>query len=216
MRDLLDDLSAACPVAIVSGRDLDSLRELARLDIDYIAEHGMVLAPTGGAIELHPDARPLRPEIDAVETYLRENLADVDGVLVERKQLAVAVHYRLVGDVDVARVDYIVAAALADHPHLRVVHGKKVHEFRPDIVWDKGRAVLHWAEERNIDPSGIIFIGDDRTDEDVFRAIRGQGVSVVVWIDPRATEAAYCLASPAEVGDYLRQVLAIVRKAATG
>ena len=34
-------------------------------------------------------------------------------------------------------------AVLAGEPSLRVMAGKEMHELRPDLEWDKGRAVLH-------------------------------------------------------------------------
>jgi len=211
MRELLHDLAALCPVAVVSGRDLDSLRELAGLDVDHIAEHGMVIEVDAQPVELHPQALAIQPDIDRVERQLRDDLSGIAGVLIERKQLAVAVHYRQVADADVAIVDRKVSAALSQYPALRLVRGKKVHEFRPDIEWDKGRAVLQWARERAVAVEGIVFIGDDRTDEDVFRVIRRLGVGVVVLPSLRPTDAGYFLRDPEEVGTYLRRIIDVLR-----
>jgi trehalose-phosphatase len=64
---------------------------------------------------------------------------------------------------------------------LRATFGKKVIEIRPDLDWDKGRGVLEFM--RWLGPAvdrRLIYIGDDRTDEDAFRALRGIGTTVLV------------------------------------
>jgi trehalose-phosphatase len=67
---------------------------------------------------------------------------------------------------------------------LRVTYGKLVVEGRPPVDWDKGSAVLHVLVERHgADwPSGVrvLYVGDDATDEDAFRALRGIGRSIRV------------------------------------
>ena len=70
-------------------------------------------------------------------------------MLVEDKRFAVAVHYRLVDARDLPRVEAAVDRAAADSAdpgdgggRLRKTGGKKVWELRPDVDWDKGRALL--------------------------------------------------------------------------
>ena len=48
-----------------------------------------------------------------------------------------------------------------------------------------------------------IYVGDDLTDEDAFRALAGCGIGVAVLDEPRATAAQYALRSPAEVRTFL-------------
>jgi trehalose-phosphatase len=88
--------------------------------------------------------------------------------------------------------------------------GKKVYELLPDIDWNKGKAVL-WLldtlglESRNVLP---IYIGDDRTDEDAFRALEERGVAILVSEHPQVTAANYWLNNPEEVERFLAELIA--------
>ncbi|HET7092078.1 MAG TPA: trehalose-phosphatase, partial [Thermomicrobiales bacterium] len=63
----------------------------------------------------------------------------------------------------------IVAAAAARHG-LTVTEGRAILELRPDIVVDKGTAIVDLVRERGL--RGAVFLGDDLTDIDGFRALR--------------------------------------------
>jgi trehalose-phosphatase len=88
--------------------------------------------------------------------------------------------------------------------------GKKVYELLPDIDWDKGKAVLWLLENLGLDCANgrPIYVGDDRTDEDAFRALGQRGVGILVSEQPRPTAASYSLKDPAEVGRFLRELVA--------
>jgi trehalose-phosphatase len=68
-------------------------------------------------------------------------------------------------------VEEAVAAVADRSKRLRRTGGKKIHELRPDIDWDKGRAVTWLLGELGLgDPDVLpIYVGDDETDEDAFR-----------------------------------------------
>lgn len=80
-----------------------------------------------------------------------------------------------------------------------------VLEVRPRVEWDKGRAVLFLLDQmRPPADSPVLYLGDDRTDEDAFRALRGwdpaaEGV-LVAEQPPVDSAAASYLRDPAEVG----------------
>lgn len=84
-----------------------------------------------------------------------------------------------------------------------------VLEIRPNLPWDKGRAVLWWLERR----FGLrwakhvlhVYMGDDQTDEDAFAALGSGGITVVVGAAV-ATAAAYSLSDPEEVLEFLRRL----------
>ena len=79
------------------------------------------------------------------------------------------------------------------------IYGKKVFEIRPDIICDKGTAVKRILKKKNMKKYLPISVGDDKTDEDAFRAIGNKGITIFVSRKPRKTFARYRLKSPKEV-----------------
>jgi len=213
MRSAIAGLAAHCTVAIVSGRDLAMLEQLGGMDgICLVGSHGFEIAGIEGTSRPFEKGRDFLPELDAVERELCEQLAGIDGHSVERKRFSVAVHYRRVADADVDRLTSIVEDALAKHPTLRKGLGKKVLELRPDIDWHKGQAVL-WVldhlETSGQDPTPV-YVGDDVTDEDAFRALSGTGLTVVVRDgESRQTAADYSVEGVTEVRRLLEMLTAI-------
>ena len=96
---------------------------------------------------------------------------------------------------------------------LRLSGGKKVFELRPDIDWDKGRAVLWMIEVLGLDHADVVpvYIGDDVTDEDAFRALAGRGISIVVGEPAYDTDADYLLGDTAEGGELLSGLIGLLR-----
>ena len=207
MRQTLRSLAARVPVAILSGRDLDDVRGRVHVDgIVYAGSHGFDIAGAGG-LRRELGAAYL-PVLDAAETELREALDEIPGAQLERKHFSVAAHYRNVNENEAFKVALAVDAVTAKHRELRRMDGKKVYELLPDIDWNKGKAVL-WLletlglERRNVLP---IYIGDDRTDEDAFRAIEKRGVAILVSEQPQITAASYWLNNPEEVELFLQKI----------
>ena len=79
-------------------------------------------------------------------------------------------------------------------------------ELRPDIDWDKGRAVNWLLDATTYDLSTALFIGDDLTDETVFRLLAGRGTGIVVAETERPTDADLRLANPSEVYELLEHL----------
>jgi trehalose-phosphatase len=218
MRERLRALARRATVSVVSGRDLDQVRRLVALDtVVYAGSHGFDIAGPGGLRLEHPDGAALLPEVDRAEEDLRRSAGDMPGVLVERKRFSVAVHFRLAARELVAAVEAAVERVAARHPRLARLRGKEVVELRPDVAWDKGTAVL-WLLER-LGRSGLgsgsaslptypIYLGDDTTDEDAFRALDGRGIGIAVLDAPRETLARYSLRDPEGVGRFLEALAA--------
>jgi trehalose-phosphatase len=150
------------------------------------------------------------PKLDMVEKELGTQLVGIAGAHVERKRFSIAAHYRNVSESDVPKVERAMSAMAARHRELRKMDGKKVYELLPDIDWDKGKAVLWLLENLGLDCANgrPIYVGDDRTDEDAFRALGQRGVGILVSEQPRPTAASYSLKDPAEVGRFLRELVA--------
>ena len=91
-----------------------------------------------------------------------------------------------------------------DPGRLKLTEGKKVFEIRPAVAWDKGKAVLCLMDR--LDPQGRatpVYLGDDRTDEDAFRALAGRGLTVCIG-GRRPTAAQYRLPDVAAVWRFLQ------------
>jgi len=205
-------------VAIVSGRSLREVRKRVGIPgIIYAGNHGLELQGPGLRY-LIPRARALRPAFASLLADLRRALRPLPGVSLEGKGLSLSVHFRRMSGSNLARLNRLVAAALAQSGRRRIMRlsrGKKVLEFRPRLAWDKGRIVcwlrreLRRKGDRDLLP---VYVGDDRTDEDAFRALSGLGVTVRVG-RPRASSAArYFLRHVGEVRRFLFNLRALRRQ----
>jgi trehalose-phosphatase len=206
MRQTLRSLAARVPVAILSGRDLDDVRGRVLVDgIVYAGSHGFDIAGPGLRRELGAE---FLPELDLAEKDLREALDEIPGAQLERKHFSVASHYRNVNENDAFRVALAADAVAAKHRKLRRLDGKKVYELLPDIDWNKGKAVLWLLETLDLEGRNAlpIYIGDDRTDEDAFRALDKRGVAILVSEHAQVTAANYWLNNPEEVERFLQRI----------
>ncbi len=215
MRQTLERLARDVPVGIISGRDRPEVERLVGLrHLYYAGSHGFDIAgPEGGRIR-HELATDHLPDLDRAEQALKTLLGDVPGAWVERKKFSVAVHYRQVAEQDEQAVSRAVDRVAAGAPALRKQGGKKIYELQPAIDWGKGKAVL-WLLDA-IDTAQAepypIYIGDDVTDEDAFRALAGVGVGIVVGDDDRTTAASYALSTPKEVEHFLNRLSGMRRE----
>ena len=199
VRHLLRRLSATFPVTIVTGRDVDVVRALVAIDrLGYVGSHGLdIVGPPKSGLHHHV-AEAFGPELDDAEAALRRRTDDIEGVLVERKRFSISTHVRQVDPRWHPRVKAIVDELREAHPALRREGGKMLFELRPDIDWDKGTAVQWLLEGMGIEPSAALYVGDDLTDETVFAALAGHGVTVVVAgpHDQRSTFARFRVNDP--------------------
>jgi len=197
-------------VGIVSGRSLDAVRRLVRLPgIVYVGNHGLELQGPGVRF-VHPGARRRVPLLRRMARQLSQALAGIPGALVESKRLSLSVHWRRVPARRVAAFHRRVEAVLAPwaaRGAVRVTRGKRVVEVRPPVGWDKG-AVVDWLAKRYRCREGrLLYLGDDRTDEDAFRAVnRRSGIAVFVGRPRRGTAARWRLRNPDEVATLFARI----------
>ncbi|HEX6141186.1 MAG TPA: trehalose-phosphatase [Geminicoccaceae bacterium] len=207
MRETVARLAEVVPTVIVSGRGVETVRRLTGLDqLIFAGSHGFEIGgPEGFEDTLEKGVEAL-PELDRAEAELEDALAGIDGHRIERKRFSIEAHFRQVAERDRERLETAVDEVAARHPNLRKGTGKKVLRLQPDIEWDKGHAVLHLLGRLGLDGDDVlpVYVGDDVTDEDAFRALAGRGLGVVVRGETdRETGASYALRDTDEVGRFL-------------
>lgn len=175
-RELVRELAArpGVHVAVVSGRAaLDARAMVGPAEVWAVGNHGMERIAPNGVVQVDERVTPYMETIAAAAGRLREALASLSGVLVEDKRLTLSVHYRLAADADVPRVREAVRAEAA-RSALAATEGKRVLELRPPVHIDKGTATVALAGALGAlaDDGSLCYLGDDRTDEDAFVALR--------------------------------------------
>jgi trehalose 6-phosphate phosphatase len=154
-------------VAVITGRAATDARRLVGVpELLVVGNHGTEWLEPGAMV-------PVLPTIASdVEHALATVLARVpllSGVMVEEKGLSATVHLRAAADPEHARA--AVLAAIADPgPAIEVRRGRMSVELRPVGLGDKGAAVRAIVESYRL--RGVVVMGDDVTDLDMFSAVR--------------------------------------------
>jgi trehalose-phosphatase len=165
---------AGTHVALVSGRAAgDARRMVAVSNVWVIGNHGAeVVSPTGEEL-VDPQVAPFESAMAHARASLTQLLGPVGGVLVEDKRWTLSVHYRQADPHVLPRLQVMVQQ-VSQELGLRVHDGKMVYEVRPPVRVDKGTAVFALAQRLGgLEPdASLLFVGDDRTDEDAFRVLR--------------------------------------------
>ncbi|MFE4545590.1 trehalose-phosphatase [Arthrobacter sp. NPDC056727] len=197
--------------ALISGRALDSLRAVASPPEEtlLIGSHGAEawLGPGSAPLTLDPEQLSL---LDEVRSVLAEIVAVAPGTVLEEKPAGVVLHTRLAAD-DVAE-DAVAAAraALQDRPGVYLKNGKRVLET----------SVVHASKGEGVDflrqatgATGVLFAGDDTTDEDALARLGQDDVGVKVGLD--FTQAQFRVEAPVHIAELLEALLRERRKAIT-
>lgn len=156
-------------VAGISGRATPDAKKLIGLeDVVYYGNHGFEIL-RDGAIEVVPEAMPYADKVRELEKLSREELGP-RGAFVEDKGITASIHYRNVPP-EVGELCKAFVKREGERLGLRITVGRGVVEARPPIRADKGTAIRRLVEEYG--PEKALFIGDDTTDLDAFRALEG-------------------------------------------
>ena len=190
-------------VAVVSGREVAQLRRMIP-DADrfiLVGSHGAEFATSDGT-EMVEIVNPERQRLLGTVRDELEGLAgQLLGLFVEHKSQSVAVHFRRLAPQQRDAADAAVQTLFRQSPG-RVVRWKEVGEFAVGSA-DKGSAVA--ALSNRVGATARVYLGDDVTDEDVFRILGSEDLTVKVG--PGSTAARYRVPSPTEVVEVLAAVL---------
>ena len=200
--------SALCgALALISGRTIDDLdRIFAPLRLPAAGQHG--LERRDAARTLHRvDATDA---LDDLRTPLRDFVGEHEGLLLEDKGSALALHYRQAPTLERAVLSYI-DALTADHDELHYLAGKMVFEIKSRAV-DKGVAIGCFMAEAPFAGRLPVFLGDDVTDEDGFRFVNAHDGCSIRVVGPHRSAARFALANVAAVLDWLEALATVLEK----
>lgn len=181
-RGLLKRL-ARCPevkLAIISGRKLSVVKRLAGIrNIIYVGNHGFEIL-AGGKHWIHPAAKKMIPLLKKIKAGLKKKL-HYRGLLIEDKGLTLSIHYRSLAKSALPAFKRDIKLALKPWRRaIKITPGKMVYEVRPPLNWDKGEAVCWLIKNLKLREYFSVYIGDDKTDEDAFRALKEKGITIHV------------------------------------
>ncbi|MCL6612865.1 MAG: trehalose-phosphatase [Peptococcaceae bacterium] len=203
---LLESLAArpGFLVAVISGRGLADLAALLPVE-------GLILAACHGARIRWPDGREDSAAVPfaageglrALAALAGRLTAGGRGIFLEEKDSALALHYRLAVPAAARGIlhEFVNSARhIIKNQGLEILRGKKVLEVRPRGV-NKGIAVEKLTGEYA--EAFPVYLGDDATDEDAFRALGERGLGVLVARRARRTSACCRLAGVEEARLFL-------------
>jgi trehalose 6-phosphate phosphatase len=196
--------AAGGAVALVSGRPIAGIDKMfAPLKLPAAGQHGVERRDARGKILRHaPPSEPWRSAI----APLRNFAAQHEGLIFEDKGLSIALHYRLVPELESDALAAVRAAAARLGARYEVLPGKMVFELRPSGR-DKGVAIEEFMHERPFARRVPVFLGDDVSDEHGFTLVnRLGGHSVKVGAGP--TAARWSVPDPAAARAWLAQWIA--------
>jgi trehalose 6-phosphate synthase/phosphatase len=206
VRELLGRLTADenNHVVIISGRDMSSLdRWLGALPVTLVAEHGASYRMRN---------KPWQQMV-AVSDGWKEEIRRVmqlfvircAGSFIEEKTNTIAWHYRNTQTglgFSRSRELLNTLSQLIQNTTLQVIDGNKVVEVRI-AGFDKGASALKIVGET--DPDFVLCVGDDTTDEDMFKALEGQAYTIKV--NNGASAAQYTILSQQQVLPLLNSLM---------
>jgi len=205
---VLSQSGSRIEIAIISGRELGTLRKLLGLPFEawLIGTHGLEMIDRAGQRMLAPGASDCAGELECLRRWIDKELHARSGFVIEDKELAIAIHYRLAAPSAATSVRRELRQFVERHcPRLRIIPGKMVDEFVPRDIGGKGYAVRWLVSAIAKKPASIVYFGDDTTDEDAFFELRDRGVTVLVG-PCRRSWARYCVAGPSVVAGLLREL----------
>jgi trehalose 6-phosphate phosphatase len=190
-------------VAVISGRSLDELIHLlAPFSGALGGQHGLERRRSDGNMLRCPVA----PGIVRSRSVLASFAARHDGVMLEDKGGALALHYRQAPLLAAACRAFVECLVSANGGALKAIEGKMVLEVMPRSA-GKGKAIAAFLSEPPFRGRVPVFVGDDTGDEDGFAVVDRLG-GISARVGAGATIARHRLADPSAVLAWLARGVA--------
>ena len=195
-------------LVLITGRSHSDIKNLVRIkNITIVSNHGYQIS-IGKKKWIHPEVKSFLPLLKKISQSLMESLKPFPETLVEDKEITLTVHFRNEEKRSVPLVKKIVSKVVQTYSKsFKTTTGKKIIEVRPNIEWNKGRAVLKVLTMLRFQKNKytIVYIGDDKTDEDAFKMLRHKAITIRVGRS-RNSQAEYYLRNPHEVQEFLDKI----------
>ncbi len=197
-------------LVIVSGRSVADLKKYFRLKkAVLVGNHGLEAQPA--SLGLSRAARRARKKsrfIGMVAGKLEHLFEGWPGVWVENKKYTMSLHFRNAGRERLGLLQGVIDFFRKETARMPLAWrpGKKVWEIRPSGYPGKADVVMHFL--RKFPKAYPITIGDDQSDEGMFRVVAARGAAIRVGRSARSS-AGYCLRSPQEVRNFLENLCRI-------
>ncbi len=203
MREAVNALAHRVAVAVVSGRTVEDLQRFGFPDhVEVFGLHGMERDGERG-VELGEHEQERLARLVAMASAAAEQAGE--GAWVEVKPASVVLHVREAPPEDGARSAATLRADAEDVTGVHVLPGHGVVELLTRAT-SKARAIAELRDE--LAAGAVVFLGDDRTDEEVFAAL-GDG-DCSIRVGPGETVARHRLAGPPEVLRFLEALTDLV------
>lgn len=200
---LIKELKKTTKIAIISGRDLNDLKKRICFPVDYLCgSHGLEIEGNGINF-LHHKAVESKKYIDKLFFRIKKEFQGHNGIYIEKKKFSFTFHYR---NVDKEERKYLIKRfhdiflSIEQFP-IKIQKGKMVIEILPSVDWNKGNAII--LIMRHLKSFFPVYIGDDKTDEFAFLAIKDVGLAIKVG-SSKKTHAKYFLKSQKEFLSFLK------------
>ena len=193
-------------LGFVSGRALGTLKKKVPVrNSVFIGSHGLELQTAEGRESAVSPA--MRKTIARAKRRVRSRLGREPGAHLEYKPFSVAVHYRRATPAQTR----IIRAKMFElgkqySPKMLVQGGKRTLELLPALPLSKGTGVRRLLGDSSFKGSYPLYLGDDVSDETVFRTLGKKGLTIFVGPARNRSAARYQLASPREVEKFLRKL----------
>jgi trehalose 6-phosphate phosphatase len=171
---LLEKAAQYAHVAIMTGRSIEDGAAMVNVEgLTYVGNHGAEWStglPSTHQVQFSPETMAYIEPAAQILDLAEKKLSHIPGLIIDRKRMGGAVHYRQTADNEQTRL--LILDTLSEPTearHLQLSEGKKVIEIKPTLVMNKGVALRRLVQQYNF--QGVIFAGDDRTDLDAILEI---------------------------------------------
>lgn len=190
-------------IVIISGRGRNFLEKyFGHLPVELIAEHGVWIRNQGSEWRMSQNLE--KNWMDSIRPIIENFVDRTPGAFLEEKEYSLVWHYRKVApglsEMRTNELNNVLTGLLANS-NIGVMAGNKILEVKSSTI-NKGNAANSFLNK----PYDFIFaIGDDWTDEYIFREIPEEAITVKVGTGE--TSAKYYVESQEKVNDLLKEFL---------